>query len=308
MTTMKIGVIGTGAIGGFYGALLALAGHDVHFLLRSEYDAVLKHGLHIDSQVLGKLHLDQVNAYDRIEAMPPCDWLLVAVKTTANDSLVPLLNKAAAPHGRVILMQNGFGVEDAIRPQLRDDLHLLAGLCAICAYRDAPGRIVHQALGSVNLAYHSGPSDEGQAVAKQALDLFQQSNIEARLTDSVEKARWMKLVWNLPFNGLSVAKRANTLDLLDDPVTHQALIDLMEEVMKAAAARGFPLPAALPENMLEGTRAMGDYWPSMYHDFVHKRPMELDAIYRNPIEAAQAAGVEMPKARVLLEFLQALSI
>ncbi len=106
----RIGVIGTGAIGGFYGLMLAHAGHDVHFLLRSEFEAVNRAGLSLNSAVHGFRRLAPVQAYHSAQDMPPCDWLLVGAKTTGNDELAPLIRAAAAPGAKVLLLQNGLGV------------------------------------------------------------------------------------------------------------------------------------------------------------------------------------------------------
>lgn len=96
----RIGVIGTGAIGGFYGLMLAHAGHDVHFLLRSEFEAVNRAGLSLNSAVHGFRRLAPVQAYHSAQDMPPCDWLLVGAKTTGNDELAPLIRAALAPGAR----------------------------------------------------------------------------------------------------------------------------------------------------------------------------------------------------------------
>jgi 2-dehydropantoate 2-reductase len=98
---LRIGIIGTGAIGGFYGLMLARAGHDVHFLLRSEYGAVVERGLQLNSAVHGAVNLAPVQAYQQVDDMPPCDWLLVGAKTTANAELAPLIDKAAASGAKV---------------------------------------------------------------------------------------------------------------------------------------------------------------------------------------------------------------
>lgn len=132
----RIGIIGSGAIGGFYGLMLARAGFDVHFLLRSEYRIVHEHGMAVDSAVHGQLHM-KVQAYASAADMPPCDWLLVGAKATSNRELAPLILQAAAPGARVVLLQNGLGVEEQLRPSLRADMHLLGGLCFICVNRQA---------------------------------------------------------------------------------------------------------------------------------------------------------------------------
>ena len=110
-----IGVIGTGAIGGFYGAMLARAGFDVHFLLRSEFHAVAERGLQVRSAHHGTLNVYPVQAYSSAQDMPPCDWLLVGTKTTSNADLAATIVGAAAPNAKVLLLQNGLDVEDSLR-------------------------------------------------------------------------------------------------------------------------------------------------------------------------------------------------
>src|SRR3990167_8264474 len=97
----RIAIIGTGAIGGVYGGVLARAGFDVHFLLRSEYEAVRSNGLQVNSAVHGTITLDNVQAYRDVAQMPPCDWLLVGAKTTSNAALAPLIAQVAAPGAKV---------------------------------------------------------------------------------------------------------------------------------------------------------------------------------------------------------------
>ncbi len=131
---MKIGIIGAGAIGGFYGVMLARAGYDVHFLLRSEYETVLQNGLQVNSAVHGSMHLDSVQAYHTAAQMPKCDWLLIGAKSTSNSDLAPLIAEAAAENAKVVVLQNGLGVEKTLRQVLPDNIHLLGGLCFICAH------------------------------------------------------------------------------------------------------------------------------------------------------------------------------
>ncbi len=305
----RIGIIGTGAIGGFYGLMLARAGFDVHFLLRSEYAAVSDNGLHINSAVHGELLLPEVQAYNDPAQMPACDWLLVGAKTTSNAELAPIINRVAAPGGKVLLLQNGLAVEEQMRPLLDEHLHLLGGLCFICVHRSAPGVIEHQAQGGVNLGYHSGPTspEEGYAIAQEGAALFQRAGLDSKAMLQLQEARWQKLVWNIPYNGLSVLLNSNTTQLMAEAHSRALIVDLMNETIAGAAACGYPLPDKLVQGMLKVTDAMPAYLPSMHHDFTHQRPMELQAIYKAPLEAAQAAGCAMPKISMLLQTLEYLS-
>src|SRR5690554_3242501 len=189
MAKPRIGVIGTGAIGGFYGVMLARAGYDVHFLLRSEYAAVQQNGIVVESQVHGELTLPSVQAYDDVAQMPACDWLLVGAKSTSNDALAPIIAKAAASGARVLLLQNGLNNEAHLREQLPADLHLIGGLCYVCLYRKGPGVVVHQDNGMIDLAYHSGQGDDEQqqAIIAEGAAMFREAGLKAREQSSLEE-------------------------------------------------------------------------------------------------------------------------
>lgn len=310
MQRLRIGIVGTGAIGGFYGLMLAKVGHDVHFLLRSEYQAVDANGLRLNSAVHGQLHLQPVQAWGDPAEMPACDWLLVGAKTTSNAQLAPVITRLSRPGARVVLLQNGLAVEEQLRPLLPDNLHLLGGLCFICTHRTAPGVIEHQAFGAVNLGYHSGPARAGEslAIVEEGAELFRSAGLESVAMANLQQARWQKLVWNVPYNGLSVLLGAGTTRLMANADSRALILELMREVVRGAAACGQVLPEGYPEKLLVTTERMPDYLPSMYHDFQHKRPLELQAIYAAPLAAAAAAGCELPKMRMLhqaLRFLDA---
>jgi 2-dehydropantoate 2-reductase len=303
----RIGIIGTGAIGGFYGLMLARAGFDVHFLLRSEYAAVREHGLRVNSSVHGNLHLQPVQAYASPADMPPCDWLLVGTKSTGNLELAPTIAQVAAPDAKVVLLQNGLDVEDSLRAHLPSSLHLLGGLCYIGVHRAAPGVVEHQALGRVNLGYHSGmaANDQArqQAIVEEGAALFHQAGIESQAMANVHQARWHKLVWNVPFNGLSVLLGTGTRAMMADESGRALIQALMAEVVQGARACGHEIAASYAEQMFTMTEIMDDYLPSMYHDHAHQRPLELEAIYARPLAAARAAGCELPRMQALYQAL-----
>lgn len=303
----RIGIIGTGAIGGFYGVMLARAGFDVHFLLRSEYDVVASNGLRVNSAVHGAIHLREVQAYTQASQMPPCDWLLVGAKATSNQELAPLIIEAAAPDAKVVLLQNGLGVEDEVRTLLPPNLHLLGGLCFICVHRSAPGVVEHQALGAVNLGYHSGPStdpDARQALVEAGAQLFIEAGLDSTAMSELGQARWQKLVWNVPYNGLSVVLGAGTTRLMSDEGSRALIEAIMQEVAQGAMACGYRLPDDYPAKLLRTTERMPDYLPSMYHDFALHRPLELQAIYAAPLAEAAAAGCSMPRVEALYQALR----
>jgi len=299
----RIGIIGSGAIGGFYGLMLARAGFDVHFLLRSEYAVVREQGLKLESALHGDVQI-AVQAYASAADMPPCDWLLVGAKATSNAELAPLIAKAAAADAKVVLLQNGLGVEEQLRPALPGSLHLLGGLCFICVNRLSPGVIRHQALGAVNLGYHSGPAEDGgAAIVEEGAALLRAAGVDSQAMDNLGQARWQKLVWNVPYNGLSVLLGASTTPLMADSDTRELIQALMAEVVQGAAACGHALPAGYADHLFRVTEQMPDYWPSMYHDHAGQRPLELQAIYAEPLAQARAAGCSLPRMQMLHQAL-----
>ncbi|WP_197677944.1 putative 2-dehydropantoate 2-reductase [Pseudomonas granadensis] len=301
-----VGIIGTGAIGGFYGVMLARAGFDVHFLLRSEFSVVAERGLQVNSAVHGPLTLNPAQAYCAAADMPKCDWLLVGAKTTSNADLAPAIIEAAKPDAKVLLLQNGLDVEDSLRPLLPDSLHLLGGLCLICVHREGPGVVTHQALGAVNIGYHSGPAiDElaRMAIVEEGAGLFRAAGIDSQAMPNLHQARWQKLVWNIPYNGLSVLLGAGTSALMADADSRALIQTLMAEVVQGAKSCGHDVPPGYADYLFTMTEKMPDYWPSMYHDFLHKRPLELEAIYARPLAAAKAAGCELPRIESLYRTL-----
>lgn len=299
---MRYGIIGTGAIGGYYGAKLARAGQEVHFLLRSDYGYVKEHGLQVDS-CDGSFHLADVNAYEHTEDMPPCDVVLVALKSVNNGKLQTLLPPLLHDHTLVVLIQNGVGVEEDVQ-KMFPDVQLAAGLAFICSAKTEPGVVSHQCYGSINLANYSC---RDEALMQAVVDEFRQAAIETGLVEYNE-ARWKKAVWNMPFNGMTVALHTQTDLLLKNASTRRLIREQMMEVVGAAQHLGVKnVDEAFVDKMIETTDAMTPYSPSMRLDYDFHRQMEIYYLYTRPIEIAREAGYSMPKLEMLeaeLRFLE----
>ena len=303
---MKYAVIGTGAIGGYYGGLLAKQGLDVHFLLHSDYAEVKQRGLQVDS-INGNFTID-VNAYGSASEMPKCDVAIVALKTTHNHLLTDLLPQIVRENGVVMMLQNGHGVEQAaadILPQAT----IIGGLCFICSTKVGAGHIKHTDYGSITLGEycHNQPSSSASDILQDIANDFTTSNIDTQITENLEITRWQKLVWNIPYNGLSVVLNSGTQTIMQHDKSRQLVKSLMLEVINVANANGLSLTIELADTMLENTAKMKDYAPSMKVDFDTQRPLEIEAIYKNPIEYATAAGQVMPLTQMLYQQLSFLN-
>ena len=300
---MKYGVIGTGAIGGYYGGRLAQSGQEVHFLLRSDYDYVAQYGLQVDS-CNGSFHLDHPYIYNKVEDMPPCDVVLVCLKSVNNGKVKSLLPPLLHERTLVVLIQNGIGVEQDVE-QMFPGLWLAAGLAFICSAKTQPGRVDHQCYGQINLGNYSCPDD--QLVGRVASE-FCAAGVKAGLVEYHE-ARWKKAVWNMPFNGMTVALHTQTDLLLKNAATRQLIREQMMEVIAAARHLGVSnLDASFADKMIQMTDEMVPYSPSMRLDYDFRRPMEIHYLYSRPLQMAREGGCPMPKLEMLeaeLRFLEA---
>ena len=296
---MTYAIIGTGAIGGYYGAKLARSGKEVHFLLHKDYEFVKTNGLQVDS-CDGSFHLDHVNAYNDTRQMPKADVVLVGLKTVNQHLLKTMLPPLLKEDTVVVLIQNGIGLEPDVQEWF-PNLQLVAGLAFICSAKTEPGRINHQCYGSINLGNFSCRDKER---FERILADFIEAGVDAHDVEYYE-ARWKKAVWNMPFNGMTVALHTQTDHLLQHPATRQLIREQMMEVIGAAQHLGVKhLDESFADLMLKMTDEMTPYSPSMRLDYDFHRPMEIAYIYARPIEIAKKAGFPMPKLEMLMQELE----
>lgn len=300
-------IVGTGAVGGYYGALLQRAGFNVHFLLHSDYDHVRRNGLTIESS-LGDFSLPVVNAYNSAADMPRCDTVIVALKTTANRELPSILPYLVKDDSIVLSLQNGLGSEESIAAIVGSD-KVLGGLCFLCSNKVGPGHIRHLDYGLITLGeYGSDGQAAGITPRMEALGAnLRTAGIPIRLEEDLALARWKKLVWNIPFNGLAVVRGVTTDRLIHDLQTRTLIETMMREVADAAAACARPIEESFIRKMILDTEKMEPYTPSMKLDFDRGNPMEIESIYGNPIRAANARGITMPETEKLYHQLLALN-
>jgi 2-dehydropantoate 2-reductase len=292
-------VLGTGAVGGFYGARLQRAGSEVHFLCHRDLDQVRQRGLRIES-CEGDFTLSPVNAYGDVQEMPACDVVIVALKTTQNHLLPSLLPPVLKDDGIVLLLQNGLGGEEWVAELVGSD-RVMAGLCFISSNKIGPGHIAHLDYGFIQIAdYASNYQPQGiTSRMRQIKADFEQAGIAILMSEDLLLARWQKLVWNIPFNGLSVVLNATTDQMMADPHVRLLVEKMMGEVVQGAAAYGRQITSDFAQDMLRKTEKMAPYRTSMMLDYKHHRPLEVEAIVGNPLRAAQKAGVTLPRIEMI---------
>ena len=318
---MKIGVVGCGALGSFYGAKLCQDNQDVTFLLRSDYEAVRRKGLRVRSP-LGDFHVNPRCARGP-EEIGVCELVLIGLKTTANDQLPRLVPPLVGDRTAVLTLQNGLGNEAQLAALVGAE-KILGGLCFVCLNRLEPGLILHLDHGTILMGeYQRWPEPRTHDIAW----LFRHAGVPCNVTDNLERAHWEKLVWNIPFNGLGVAAAAGyeavvgggpsagaghgpcltTDQLLVDSRWAKLARELMLEVIATANALGLRLPESVADEQTARTRTMGAYKASTLIDFEQRRPLELESMFLEPLRQAQRAGVPTPRLGALCEVLSRLN-
>lgn len=292
----SVAIVGSGAIGLYYGGRLAKAGADVRFLLRSDFDEISRHGLKVES-VHGDFDLPEVKAFRTTEEIGPVDLVIVSWKATANDHLKEVLPPLLHAKTQVLTLQNGLGNCERIA-EIAGPERVMGGLCFVCINRLSSGHVSHTAGGKIQVGEFA-PGEPGRA--EGIAERFKAAGIPAGASDNLARAQWEKLIWNVPFNGLSVAEGGVTTDLLlEDPEMENTIRAIMREVVDAANAQGLSVDEALIDWNVDRTKEMDAYKPSTMIDFVEGRELELGPIWEEPLRRAKAAGVEVPEMERLL--------
>lgn len=306
MSDRSYSIIGAGALGGYYGARLLHAGRAVRFLLHSDFEHVGRHGLRVESPA-GDFSIAHPEIYASAHDLPPSDVVLVGLKTTQNTLLEELLPAAAGEHATVLMMQNGLGIE-ADAAAIVPGRTVLGGLAFLCSNKIGPGHIRHLDYGNIRLGEYradGSPAGATDTMTTVAGD-FRAAGIGVELEEDLNVARWKKLVWNIPYNGLCVTHDCTTDVLMGNRETRALCEAVMHEVVAIAAACGHGIERRFVEKMLTTTDAMARYKPSMKLDYERGQPLEIEAIYARPLRAAREAQVSCPRIEELYEALRAI--
>ena len=276
--------------------------------MRRDYDAVAAQGLRIHSKD-GDFTLPSPAIARTSAEIGPVDWVLCALKATAIEEAQALVAPCVDDHTRILAVMNGLGVEDRFA-QWFGAARIFGGLAFTCINRGEPGEVHHIDYGSVIL----GHLEDDRAELAAAAELWRGATVEVTTSPSLLAARWQKLTWNIPFNGLAVTAGGITTDrILAQPGLRAAAEATIREVVAAGnadlAAHGGAarLDAdALAASMIAMTDVMAVYRPSTMIDFVEGRPMEVAAIFEEPARRAAALGVTTPHMALLAALMRSL--
>ena len=297
----RVAVIGAGAIGCYYGGRLAEAGHDVHFLMRRDYDAVKAGGLHITSP-RGDMDFPRPAIARHPAQIGPADWVICSLKATSIDAVPDLIRPCIGPRTRLLVLMNGLGLEERFGQWFSPE-RIFGGMAFVGINRVDPGHVRHIGYGAVTV----GHLLDDPAEVDRALALWAAAEVDVTPHVSLRAARWEKLCWNIPFNGFTVIAGGVSVDrIVGDPELRAAARATMEEVVAAGNAdladrrEAFRIDGpAHVARMFAQTDKIGPYRPSTMIDFVEGRPLEVEALWQRPLARARELDVPVPYLTML---------
>lgn len=303
-------LVGPGALGLYYGGLLAANGYILHVMARSDAEALKAQGIVISyikpetGELINETAVRPESVITDLDIRGSADIVLIAAKSTVNEQLVGALRKFVEPGRTIILsLQNGMGNAEFYAKNFPEN-PILSGLCFVCVNRVAPGVVENYHPGRVEIG---SLGDRWTDQAKQAVAAFEASGVNTRFAQSLDAALWRKLCWNVPFNGLSIAGGGITCDqILAGAQFRERAHRLMLEVQAIARHFGHHIEDSFLDAQFAITKKMGAYQPSSLIDYLENRPVEVDGIWGEPLRRGLAEGVDLPEMQCLYEAIKQL--
>mmetsp|Transcript_1094 Transcript_1094/g.1431 ORF Transcript_1094/g.1431 Transcript_1094/m.1431 type:complete len:364 (-) Transcript_1094:372-1463(-) len=306
LSMKSVAVIGSGAVGCYYGARLAEGNHDVTFQMRRDLQAVKQNGLSVQS-CLGDMFLENPKVAATAEEIGPVDWVLVCLKSYALKEAKDLIAPCVGENTRILMIMNGLAIEEPIAEWFGAE-KVFGGLAFICANRGVPGQVIHSDYGALDVGHFLDDPSE----LDQVKELFAPTKVEARIQDCLLAARWGKLLWNIPFNGISVAMGGVRTDqIMNDPDLRSLALKVMMDVRDSGnldlKAQGKQTQIGMDkvELLMQLTDDMEPYKTSTMLDFVEGRPLEIEYMYSKPLERAQALNGNPAYMEFLIKMVRA---
>ncbi len=291
MKSMRVLVIGAGGVGLYFSGRLSQAGAEVAVVARSDYETAVHGGYDIQS-IAGDFHFSPEVLRSAAEYRGEADYVLVATKVLPEVDLVSLLRPAIRSRKTsIVLIQNGINIEPPIREAFPEN-ELLSTIAYIGVSRPAPGKVLHQGSGDLKCGvYPGGISDS----ARRLSEAFAAAGVKCELCEDIRFVRWNKLLWNLPFNPVSVlAGEVDTRGMTQRDELEALCRRLMDEVLSVANACGVALTDKNADAQMEYTRNFPPYKTSMLQDFECGRPLEVEAILGNTVRLARHHSIPVP--------------
>jgi 2-dehydropantoate 2-reductase len=299
---MKIAMMGSGGVGGFFGGRLAKAGCDVTFVARGAHlEALRANGLTIENEPQENIHIPQVKVTADPASIGPVDLVILSVKLWDTDDAARAIAPIVGPKTAVLSLQNGVIKDDILRRHFGAG-RVMGGVCYVATHISRPG-VIHQTgtMQRVIVGEHDGRTSERARALHEALAA---SGVKAELSADVRRAIWEKYVFLVGLSASTTSMRKSLGPIRSNPRTRAFLHDLMREVVAVGRAHG----VALPENFADDRLAFADSLPadmtsSMHHDLDRGNPLEVDWLSGGVVQLGEAVGVPAPANRAVRDIL-----
>ena len=298
---MRVLVYGAGAVGGFFGGLLARAGEDVHFVARgAQLQALRSRGLTIDSRRFGSITVP-VSTFDSAAAAGAADLVLVCVKTQQLAGIVEDLATAVGPHTVIVPLQNGVEADEQLSARF---LHaaVLPAVVYVGATVDEPGVVSHVASGTIGIGANR---DQDRHVLEAIRDTLGKTGQPVHISNDIQRERWHKLMWNAAFNSVSAITGRVPAELLAEPDVRSLIVEIMREVLAVGRARGVDLRPDDIDKHIAWTEGAAGMRTSTMVDREKGRTMEIDGLLGVVVRKGREVGVETPCSAVVFALLKA---
>jgi len=290
---MRFAIMGSGGVGGYFGARLAAAGHEVNFIARGEHLAAMQRdGLRVSS-IEGDLHLTEVKATDDPRTVGVVDAVIVAVKAWQVSAAAEAIRPLVGAETLVVPLENGVEAADTLAEALGGE-SVLEGLCGILAWQEAPGHIRHAGVAPfVRFGERDNHTSERAERLKAAFDAAH--GVTAEIPDDIQAAVWSKFLFICAMSGIGAITRAPIGVTRRLPETREMIEQILREIVAVARARGIALPEDAEEKALGFIDALPEVsTASMQRDIMAGRPSELESQNGAVVRLGREAGVATP--------------
>ena len=300
---MKIAMMGSGGVGGFFGGLLAHAGHDVTFIARgSHLEAMRRDGLRIENAGRGiDLHIPKVKVAEDPASVGPVDIVVISVKLWDTESAARAIKPMVAPHTGVLSLQNGVIKDEILRREFPPE-QVMGGVAYVATHISRPG-VIDQVgtMQRVIVGEYDGRESERARFLQRSLAA---AGVTAELSADVRRAIWEKYVFLVAVSATTTTTRLTLGPIRANPRSRALLLDIMREVVAVGRAHGVALPADYAETRLAFADSLpADMTSSMHHDLERGNRLEVDWLSGGVVEMGAEVGVETPMNRAVCAIL-----
>lgn len=296
---MKIGIAGSGAVGGYLGALLKKAGHDVVFLARGKHlEAMKKDGLTIVHD--GEAFVVDGTFTNNIHAFLDAELIIFAVKSTDTVAMAEKIKTLGNDQAVILTVQNGVDNEE-ILSEIFGRKRILSCATYMSSSVERPGVI--KKSGVVKL-FIGALHEESKQICQYICDVFNEANIDTTVTDDIVTTKWRKAIWNTTFNPISALSFANVGEILDDEELRLTAETVCREMLEVASKNGISLGDKMFDVVFRQAEFARTHHPSMLQDRLNNKPMEVESLIGYFVKLARKLHVETPAMQLLYSHLQ----